>query len=202
MLWRQSRPRRLASGRSFPLTADACRTSGSARGDEHDCPRRTGRWYSATRYRRTGNMSKRLVGGVAVRMYPRTFATAEARRSSAPCLMLVCVAGSVRATARLADGWRSCGAIATGACRAARKARCTHDLLGRIVAVIQLPFKVRSLGPGGDSPGVPRVTVRDMYVSPLVILASFTLGGRRLAGLLGLVWVALYVRDWEPPAWL
>ena len=43
------------------------------------------------------------------------------------------------------------------------------------------------------------MTVRDMYVSPLVILASFTLGGRRLAGLLGLVWVALYVREWEPP---
>jgi hypothetical protein len=51
----------------------------------------------------------------------------------------------------------------------------------------------------GVLPGVPLVTVRDMFILPLVILASFTLGGRRLAGLLGLVWVALYIRDWEPP---
>ena len=66
--------------------------------------------------------------------------------------------------------------------------------------MIQLPFRVQGVWAlEGILPGVPRVTVRDMYVSPLVILASFTLGGRRLAGLLGLVWVALYVRDWEPP---
>lgn len=41
------------------------------------------------------------------------------------------------------------------------------------------------------------MVVRDQYVLPLVVLATFTLGGPRLAGLLGLAWVALAVREWS-----
>lgn len=68
-----------------------------------------------------------------------------------------------------------------------------------IIVVIRLPFRQGVWALDGVITGVPLVTVRDMYLLPLVILASFTLGGRRLAGLLGLAWVTLYVRDWEPP---
>jgi hypothetical protein len=48
----------------------------------------------------------------------------------------------------------------------------------------------------GSAFHIAPVVVRDYYVLPLVVLAAFTLGGRRLAGVLGLAWVALSVRGW------
>lgn len=145
-------------------------------------------------------MSKRLVGGVAVRLYPREIRDSRGEEILGTLLDAgdASVAAFVRQLASLVVGGlvaRSRRAVAQSPAKLAASAVCWAAIIG----VTQVPFRQGILVLDGVLSGVPLVTVRDMYLLPLVILASFTLGGRRLAGLLGLAWVALYVRDWEGP---
>jgi len=145
-------------------------------------------------------MTKRLVGGVAVRLYPKDIRASRGKEILGTLLDAgdASLEAFVRQLASLIVGGlmvRSRRALAEPPRTLAARAACW----AAIVAIIQQPFREGVLALDGVLPGVPLVTVRDMFILPLVILASFTLGGRRLAGLLGLVWVALYIRDWEPP---
>lgn len=143
-------------------------------------------------------MNKRLVGGVAVRSYPSDIRDSRGKEMLGTLLDAgdASLAAFVRQLASLIVGGllaRSRRALAEPPGSLTARTVCW----AAIVAVIQLPFRQGAWALVGLLPGVPLVTVRDMYVLPLVILAAFTLGGRRLAGLLGLAWVTLYVRDWE-----
>lgn len=146
-------------------------------------------------------MSKRLIGGMAVRLYPSEVRDLRGTEILGTLLdagddslaaflrqLASLVVGGVVARSRRALTESPSKLVAGAICWAA------------IILVTRFPFGqgVRML----YWPSVfdfPLVTVRDMFVLPLLILASFTLGGRRLAGLLGLMWVALFVREYGYP---
>lgn len=143
-------------------------------------------------------MSKRRVGSAAVRTYPRDIRDGRGEEILGTLLDAgdESLAAFVRQLVSLIVGGlmaRSREALAQPPGRLAAQTVCW----AAIVAVIQLPFRQGVLALEGVISGFPLVTVRDMFVLPLVILAAFTLGGRRLAGLLGLAWVATYIRDWD-----
>lgn len=143
-------------------------------------------------------MTKRLIGRVAVRFYPREMRDSRGEEILGTALD----AGDVSLTAFV---WQAASLIAGGLGARSRRAfgqpsgKLAASALywGAITAAIRIPVGQgvsRLAGPPG--PAVPLVTIRDMYLLPLVMLASFTLGRHRLAGLLGLAWVALYARMW------
>lgn len=145
-------------------------------------------------------MIRRLVGSAAVHLYPSDIRDSRGKEILGTLLDAgdASLAAFARQLASLIVGGlmlQSRRALAEPPRQIGARTLCW----AAIVTVIQLPFRQGVLALDGVLPGVPLVTVRDMFILPLVILASFTLGGRRLAGLLGLAWVALYVRDWEPP---
>lgn len=141
-------------------------------------------------------MSKRLVGGVAVRLYPRDIRDSRGKEILGTLLdaadaspgafvrqLISVVVGGLVARSRRALAEPPGKLAASAVCWAA------------IVTIARVP------GHGidvldGSALHIAPVVVRDKYVLPLVVLAAFTLGGRRLAGLLGLAWVALAVRQW------
>ncbi len=146
-------------------------------------------------------MSRRLLGGVAVRLYPKAFRDSRGREILGTLLDAgeESLLAFVRQLASLIVGGlvaRSRRALTEPPAKLAASA----ISWAAIILVTRFPFGqgVRVLyWPLGFT--LPMVTVRDMVVLPLIILASFTLGGRRLAGLLGLVWVALFVREYGYP---
>lgn len=145
-------------------------------------------------------MSKRLVGALAVRLYPSEIRDSKGNEILGTLLdagddSLVAFARQLTSLIVGALSARSRRALAESPAKLAISTICW----AAIILVTRVPFKQGVLVLAGVITHVPLVTVRDMYVLPLVILASFTVGGRRLAGLLGVAWVALYVRDWESP---
>lgn len=145
-------------------------------------------------------MTKRLLGRVAVRLYPTEIRDSRGEEILGTLLDAgaASAAAFVRQLASLVAGGlvaRSRRALAQPPAKIAVSAVCWTA----IVVVTQFPFRQGMRVLDGVIPSVPLVTVRDTYVLPLVILASFTLGGRRLAGLLGLAWVAVYARESELP---
>jgi hypothetical protein len=146
-------------------------------------------------------MSRRLLGGVAVRLYPK--AIRDSRGGEILGTLLDAGEESLLAFVR-----QLASLIAGGVVARSRRAltgppaklAASAISWAAIILLTRFPFGqgVRVLyWPLGFT--LPLVTVRDMVVLPLIVLASFTLGGRRLAGLLGLVWVALFVREYGYP---
>lgn len=145
-------------------------------------------------------MSKRSIGGIAIRTYPRQ--TREARGEEMLGTLLDAGDDSLVAFLRqlvslVVGGFvaRSRLALTASPARFAAEVSCWVA----IVTVMRFPFgagiyALRRWSDGADS--VSLVTIRDMYVLPLVILASFTFGRRRLTALLGLVWVFVFFRTW------
>jgi hypothetical protein len=143
-------------------------------------------------------MSKRSVGRVAVRLYPREIRDGRGKEILGTLLDAgdASFAAFLRQLASIVVGGlvaRSRRALTESPVKLTAGAACW----AAIILVTQFPFRqgIRVLD---GMTAFPLVTLRDMCVLPLVILASFTFGGRRLAGLLGLAWIVLYVQDWEP----
>ena len=142
-------------------------------------------------------MSKRLVGSAAVRLYPRDIRESRGKEILGTLLDAAdaSLAAFVRQLASLIVGGlvvRSRRALAEPPGTLAASAACW----AAIVTIARIPGHGIDVLDGRAFHIAPAV-VRDDYVLPLVVLAAFTLGGRRLTGLLGLAWVALAVREWS-----
>jgi hypothetical protein len=109
--------------------------------------------------------------------------------------LLSVLIGALAARSRQALSERPARIAAESACWAA------------VLVVARIPFGI-GIGLFRASGSIPPITVLDTYVMPFVVLALFTLRGRRVAGYVGFLWLVFFVREhpllftwvWLPPA--
>jgi hypothetical protein len=140
-------------------------------------------------------MSKRRLADLTLRTYPREIREARGQEMVGTLLdagdasltafaaqLASVIVGGLRARSRRAlaesPATIACGAI----CWAA------------VIATLRLPFGI-GVGLLRARGSVPPITVLDMYVMPLIVLALFTVRRPRLAACAGLAWLVLFLKE-------